>query len=203
MDKLKELLGEELYNEVMEKVGDKHKIAIVSDGNWIPKDKFDNINTEKNTYKNQIEDLNEELGKLKKKAKGNEDIKATIEDLETDIENKEKEMKKLRKVAAITPKIYNYNPYDAEDVLNALDLEAIEVKGKEVLGLDGQVEAMKEKKPHWFKEDQPSGTGGSKGAGPKDEKEMLKESIGKRLAKRKRQQVETEQDAQSLYFKAE
>jgi len=63
---LKEILGEELYSQVADKLGDK-KIAIVSDGNWIPKNKFDDVNTEKNEYKTQIDNLNQELGKLKEK----------------------------------------------------------------------------------------------------------------------------------------
>ena len=59
---LKELLGEELYNQLMEKLGDKHKVAIISDGNWIPKEKFDNLNEEKKQYKTQVDDLNRQLG---------------------------------------------------------------------------------------------------------------------------------------------
>ncbi|ADL07753.1 hypothetical protein [Thermosediminibacter oceani] len=53
---LKELLGEELFNQVMAKVGD-HKIDIVSNGQWIPKSKFDEVITEKNQYKAQVEKL--------------------------------------------------------------------------------------------------------------------------------------------------
>ena len=66
---LKELLGEELFEQVNEKLGDKHKIDIVNDGRWIPKSKFDDVNEEKNKYKEQIKGLNEELGKLKDKVK--------------------------------------------------------------------------------------------------------------------------------------
>lgn len=53
---LKELLGEELYNQVTEKVGD-NKIAIVSDGNWIPKDKFDEKNNELKGLQGQLTEL--------------------------------------------------------------------------------------------------------------------------------------------------
>ena len=37
---LKEILGEELYNQVSQKLGDK-KIDIINNGQWIPKSKFD------------------------------------------------------------------------------------------------------------------------------------------------------------------
>jgi len=46
--KLKEIVGEELYDRLMEKVEGKHKIAVVSDGNWVPKQKFNRVNKEKN-----------------------------------------------------------------------------------------------------------------------------------------------------------
>lgn len=60
---LEQILGDELYKQVTDKLGD-NKIAIVSDGNWIPKDKFDNLNDEKKQYKEQVDTLNVELGKL-------------------------------------------------------------------------------------------------------------------------------------------
>ena len=55
---LKQLLGEELYNQVAEKAGD-NKIAVVSDGSYIPKAKFDEKLDEKNT---KIEKLESDLG---------------------------------------------------------------------------------------------------------------------------------------------
>ncbi len=65
MDEVKKLLGDELFKQVEEKIGDV-KIDIVSDGKkWIPKVKFDEINTDKNTYKKQAENLTKDLDKLK------------------------------------------------------------------------------------------------------------------------------------------
>lgn len=56
---LKEILGEELFKQVEEKLGDK-KIAITNDGSWIPKSKFDEIIKEKNEYKKQLEKIDTE-----------------------------------------------------------------------------------------------------------------------------------------------
>ena len=53
---LKELLGEELYKQVTAKVGDS-KIDIVSDGKWIPKDKFDKVNGDKKELQTQVDSL--------------------------------------------------------------------------------------------------------------------------------------------------
>ena len=53
---LKEILGQELFEQVEKKLGDK-KIAIINDGSWIPKSKFDSVIEEKNQYKKQLEKI--------------------------------------------------------------------------------------------------------------------------------------------------
>lgn len=53
---LKEILGEDLFKQVSEKLGDK-KLGIINDGSWIPKEKFDKVIKEKNTLKEQLEQI--------------------------------------------------------------------------------------------------------------------------------------------------
>lgn len=78
---LKELLGEELYSQVTEKLGDKK--IMVDDGNFIPKSIFDQVNTEKkraererDTYKTQAEKYEGGM------------TKCEVEALEVSLENK-------------------------------------------------------------------------------------------------------------------
>lgn len=75
---LKELLGEELYNQVIEKAGD-NKIAIVSDGTWFPKDKFDEKNNELKSLQGQVTELQETLETKETELGGIEDIKKELE----------------------------------------------------------------------------------------------------------------------------
>lgn len=162
---LKEILGEELYSQVADKLGDK-KIAIVSDGNWIPKNKFDDVNTEKNNYKTQVDNLNQELGKLKKQLEDNQGATATIEDLQKQIKEKEEEMIKVRKQNAIKLEVLKANPRDVADILPHLKDESITInEDGTVTGLKEQLEGLKESKPYLFKEVEPQGTGGSLGNG--------------------------------------
>lgn len=162
---LKEILGEELYSQVADKLGDK-KIAIVSDGNWIPKAKFDDVNTEKNNYKTQVDNLNQELGKLKKQLEDNQGATATIEDLQKQIKEKEEEMIKVRKQNAIKLEVLKANPRDVADILPHLKDESITInEDGTVTGLKEQLEGLKESKPYLFKEVEPQGTGGSLGNG--------------------------------------
>lgn len=74
---LKELLGEELYNQVVEKAGD-NKIAIVSDGNWFPKDKFDDKNNELKNLQGQLTNLQTTLDSKETELGSLEDLKKEI-----------------------------------------------------------------------------------------------------------------------------
>ena len=178
---LKELLGEELYSQVMEKVGDKHKIAIVSDGNWIPKDKFDAVNNEKNEYKQQVESLNQKLTELDGKLKDNEEAQQTIEALKQQIEDKEQELAQTRKINAIKFEILKANPRDVADILPHIDSDVVKIEDGKVLGLEEQIKALKESKPYLFNDEEPSGTGGSKGNAPRSASRNIitKEDFGK------------------------
>lgn len=164
---LKEILGEELYSQVTDKLGDK-KIAIVSDGNWIPKAKFDDINTEKNDYKKQVDNLNIQLGKLQKQLEDNDDASQTIKDLQKDIADKEKEMEAIRKQNAIKFEVLKYNPNDVADILPHLKDDTVTIaEDGTITGLKEQLDALRESKPYLFKQVEPVGTGGSLGGGEK------------------------------------
>lgn len=178
---LKELLGEELYNQVQEKLGEK-KIDIVNDGRWIPKDKFDTVNIEKKEYKDQVDTLNKELGKLQKQLEDNKDATETIETLKKQIKDKETEMANIRKQNAIKFEALKYNPNDVADILPHLKNDTITIaEDGTISGLKEQLDALKENKPYLFKQIEPQGTGGSMGNGGKGggSKSITKEEFNK------------------------
>ncbi len=164
---LKELLGEELFAQVMEKAGDKHKIAIISDGNWIPKGKFDAVNEERQEYKQQVEGLNKQLGGLQGKLKDNEAATKTIEELKKQMQDKEAELADTRKQNAIKVEVLKARPKDVTDILPHIKADLVAIEGETVTGLKEQLEALQKDKPYLFAEEEPTGTGGSKGAGGK------------------------------------
>lgn len=167
---LKELLGDELYKQVLTKVGDK-KLAIVSDGTWIPKDKFDAVNEEKKQYKGQVDELNKQLGSLQGKLKDNEEASKTIETLKEQIKAKETELAATRKQNAIKLEVLQAGPNDVADILPHIKADAVTVGDDgTVTGLVEQLKNLKEAKPYLFKEAAPAGTGGSIGNTPKGKK---------------------------------
>lgn len=164
---LEDILGEDLYKQVAEKLGDK-EIAIVNNGLWFPKSKFDAVNEENKGYKKQINDLNQELGKLKGKVEDNEDVEQTIKDLQQQIDNKEKEMASIRKTNAIKFEVLKANPNDVADILPHLKQDSITLaEDGTMTGLEEQLSTLKETKAYLFKEEGPNGTGGIKGGGAK------------------------------------
>lgn len=169
MANMKELLGEDLFKQVSEKLGDKVRIDVVSDGEWIPKDKFSGVNTEKNSYKEQVATLNGELSKLQLQLKDNQAASDTVETLKKTIADKESELAKVRKTNSITLEAMKYNPNDINDILPHIKHENIVVTEEGTIsGLSEQLKTLTESKPYLFKQQTaPSGTGGSVGGGAK------------------------------------
>lgn len=100
MEFLKEILGEELYSQTKEKVdsyNQEHKdkpvkLANLSEGNYVSKEKFDSKETEITNLKTQIENANKEIQSYK-----DMDIDS-IKKSATDWETKYKELEENQKV---------------------------------------------------------------------------------------------------------
>ncbi|WP_019377677.1 phage scaffolding protein [Virgibacillus halodenitrificans] len=151
---LKELLGEELYKQVTEKAGD-NKIAVVSDGNYIPKDKFDAVNKEKNDYKKQVSERDTQLEELKKvDAEG---LQAKIDELqqtnETQKTEYEDQLQQQQFDFALKDALSGAKVKNPKAVKALLDTEKIKLDGETLLGLDDQLKAIKESDPYMFEED--------------------------------------------------
>ncbi|AVV56407.1 hypothetical protein C7121_09840 [Paenibacillus glucanolyticus] len=155
---LKELLGEELYNQVIAKAGDKHKIAVVSDGAWIPKDKFNEANEAKKKLETDLRDRDKQLADLKDAAKGNEDLQAQIKKLQDDNKaTKEKydaDMKDLQLNTALKLALGS-DVHDADYAISQLDKSKIEIgeDGSIKAGLEDQVKSLRESKAFLFAEE--------------------------------------------------
>lgn len=164
---LRELLGEELYNQVIAKLGDKHKIAIVSDGNWIPKDKFNELNNEKNTLKETADQLRTDLKEMKEKAKGNDELTKQITALETQLQENETKIKDVRTSAAIERELLKANAKFPDLLVGKFDKSKVEVlEDGTVKGLEDQLKVIKESYKDLFGETKIAGTPPGKGDPP-------------------------------------
>lgn len=99
MNTVKELLGEELYEKVREKLGDDRGL-IIDDGMLIPKHRFDCINISLREHKKLAADLREENAELRQKAE-------RADGLERKSAGLERELRIAELIARSKPKNYD------------------------------------------------------------------------------------------------
>lgn len=172
---LKELLGEELYNQMIAKLGDKHKVAVVSDGNWIPKETFNQVNEAKKQLDTDLKERDKQLTELKKSVGDNKALQDQIEKLQADNKTKDEEHKTKLNDLAIASAVkltLAGEVHDPDMVLGILDKTKIKLAddGK-VEGLDDQVKALQSSKAFLFVEKDDDGKGKFKGIKPAESKD--------------------------------
>jgi ATPase involved in DNA repair len=176
MEWLKKILGEELYNQVMEviKVSETEvKLANLSDGKYVSLDKFDKALADKEKaekalassqedFQKQLDSVQRELGEFKKAAEGQEDFQAKIKTLSETLKDKEKEvassveeLKNTKRDFAIKDALRTYKVIDPDDITPRLNLDTISFNDDGITGLKEQVEKIKETKPYLFESDTP------------------------------------------------
>lgn len=132
---LKELLGD-LYTEaIAAKVGDKK--LVVDDGTRIPKHRLDEVITERDGFKKQVEKSDADLKDLKKAVSGNEELTAKIGELQTANktikEEADKSLLNARKSLAVKESLMNEGVASASvrDLLSGkFDINTIELDDK-------------------------------------------------------------------------
>lgn len=99
MNTVKELLGEELYEKVREKLGDDRGL-IIDDGMLIPKHRFDCINISLREHKKLVQELREENEKLRSQA-------ARVDKAERERDELARELTVARLIARAKPRNYD------------------------------------------------------------------------------------------------
>ena len=160
---LKELLGEELYSQVTEKLGDKK--IMVDDGNFIPKSRFDQVNQSKKELEVQLKDRDTQLAELSKNNKDNENLLNQIKDLQAlnkqttaDYENK---INQIQFDYALDGALTNAKSKNNKALKALLDMNSIKYQEGKFEGLQEQIEALQKDASYLFDLDTtPQNTGG-------------------------------------------
>ena len=149
---LKELLGEELYSQVTEKLGDKK--IMVDDGNFIPKSRFDQVNQAKKELEVQLKDRDTQLAELSKNNKDNENLLNQIKDLQalnkqttTDYENK---INQIQFDYALDGALTNAKSKNNKALKALLDMNSIKYQEGKFEGLQEQIEALQKDASYLF-----------------------------------------------------
>jgi len=151
---LKELLGEDLYDQVKERIGTTEIIVVDPDNPMVPKRRLDEVIAERNRYKEMVEERDSQLADLKTWAKDNEVLKAQIAELQAKnkqvTEDYEKQLKEQRFAFAIERAVAKADARNVKAVVALLDKTKISLDGENLLGFDEQVAALKESDPYLF-----------------------------------------------------
>lgn len=160
MEFLKEILGEDLYEQVKTKVSSfnekaekdkKVSIANVNNGEFVTKVKYDQLKTDLDNTKTSLDTANTTIADLKKNNGDNADLQQKITAYENEKKNLEQTHKatteKLIKESAIKDALYNEKAKHPELLLGKFDLSKIllDEKGEKVVsGIEEQMKSNKE-----------------------------------------------------------
>ena len=150
---MKELLGEELYNQVKAKLGDKE--LIINDGNYIPKHKFDDLNNDKKELKKQLEEVNAKVQELssvdaEKLNKEIEDLKKKYEADTNALNDKISKREYEYAVKELTRDIKFSSESAKKTFMNDLVSKDLKLEEGKLLGFDDYLNSYKETDPNAF-----------------------------------------------------
>lgn len=173
MEFLKEILGEDLFNQVKTKVSsynekaDKDKrvsIANVNGDEYVTKAEYSQLETDLNNTKTSLSTAQTTIEDLKKSNGDNADLQQKVSDYETKIANLETTSKaekaKMLKEIAIKDALYAEKAKHPELLISKFDLSKIilDEKGENVVsGIEEQIKSNKETYKDLFGETEQQG----------------------------------------------
>jgi|SRR5690625_141097 len=151
----REFLKEQgLNDEQIEAVMKEHGKTVNS-----TKEELETVTTERDNLKEQLDDRDTQLANLKKEVKDNEELTNRITDLENENKEQKEQFETKLKDNAITNAIklaLAGKVHDEELAASLIDKEKLVIDGDKIVGLDEQVEGLKESKSFLFKEEEPN-----------------------------------------------
>jgi hypothetical protein len=167
---------------------------------YIPKHRFDEVNEENKTLKVTVKDNATQLETLKAAAGASEEMKKTIETLQTDNKKKDEEHQANLKDITLTNAIkiaLAGKVHDETLAVGLVDKTKLVIDGDKVVGLDEQLKGLKETKSFLFKPDNNQtqkpgfkvGTDGQQQQ-QQDNKVSMKDAIAARIQMQQSQQTQ-------------
>lgn len=162
MEFLKKILSKETYEKVIEEFKGKGKDGkdyevLPSDGSYIPKFKFDEVNTQKTNLETERNNLKSELDSLKNSEDDVTKLKEKVTELSntiTENDTKHKEELQNQKLNSALKLAIIEQVQDAEIVSSLIDKTklTLDENGEKItMGLNEQIESLKQAKPFLFK----------------------------------------------------
>lgn len=154
MKKLNEVLGEDLFSQVSEKLGESY--VLVEKEAYFPKDRVDEINNQNKLLKDQLAERDTQLQSLKTKASGSDELTAKIAELEA--KNKEESERFQKELNArelnyeLDLALRGQGAKNSVAVKALLDLTKIALKDGKLEGLEDQINKVKTENDYLFEQ---------------------------------------------------
>lgn len=159
MEFLKEHLGEELYNQVAEKLkgNDKVKLANLAAGEYVGKEKYAALEAGKKELETQLKERDTQLEELKKvDAAGLQAKIAELQEANTAAKAEyEAKLNQARLDHALDSFLRDQKVKNPKAVRGLLDLEKIKLDGDKLLGVEDQIKALRESDAYLFADRDP------------------------------------------------
>lgn len=155
IDFLKPVLGEELFNQVSEKLTAATGITLanIADGSYIPKAKYDEERTKAKNLTAQVTTLTNQLNEAQQKAGSVDDLNAKITKLTQDVTDRDNKLASLSTDYDIKDALRAAKARDVDIVFGLLDRSKITSKDGKLLGADEQIKAIRDSKAFLFDDD--------------------------------------------------
>lgn len=174
---LKELLGEELYNQVVEKIGTgDHEILVNNkkENTYVPKTRLDMVLNQKKLLAEQVDSLEIKIDEMSKDVSNVEALKTQLQTAQDDIVKAKEEVKDVKRDAEIRFAIAESGAKKKDLVTKLIVSDKITFKEDGTIeGLKEQIEELKKEAPELFIKTQPEGkpTPNEGGKGEQDNNE--------------------------------
>jgi hypothetical protein len=164
-DKLKEILGTELSDQVIQKLGDV-ELGIVNDGTLVPAGKHDTLKTELAQAKSELDltkseftEMNSKIEELSKNANATDESKVQLEEMNNKYKtyeaDTEKRINNIQKKHAIEKGLRdaNANPDILDMLVDKFDLDGIQLDNENnIVDWNTHLEPVREKRASLFGE---------------------------------------------------
>lgn len=162
MDFLKEVLGEELFNQVVSKINEhngnetnkdkKIKLANLETGEYVGKNKYSSLEQELQSKVAELGESTKLIETLKKSTKGNEELQTKISTYESTIQQLQSQLQQEKLNNAIKVNLLGAKATDIEYLtykLNALGEIKLDENGA-IVGWDEKLQSLKTQLPNFF-----------------------------------------------------
>lgn len=137
-------------------------LADLSKGQYVSKDKYTALEAQLTDTQNLLTTKTAEYDELAKTAGDNTALKEQINQMQTNFENEKTEIQnkanaQLKREKVKTDIINRYKPRDIADVMPHIDIDKISEQDGKLIGIDEQVNPLKENKGYLFDKEDGSG----------------------------------------------